>query len=136
MINLKKESVATAVAQIARTKYQTIVTSQNHTIVADEPATLNGTDTGMNPYSLLLASLSSCTVITLRMYIDRKMWIVDEITVNVEIFKVEGGTLIERQLSFNGELNDEQKQRLVQIADACPIHKLLVGNIMIETALK
>lgn len=129
------EFIACASAHIAQAKYQTIVTSNNHTIIADEPAELGGTDTGMSPYSLLLASLASCTVITLRMYIDRKMWIVNEIAVNLELFRTENGISIESKLAFKGELTDEQLKRLTTIADACPIHKILVGNITINTKL-
>jgi putative redox protein len=69
----------------------------------------------------------------LRMYINRKMWPVDEITVNLELFKTETGVTIKRWLNFKGELSDIQKNRLLQIADACPIHKILTGSIHIET---
>lgn len=135
-MELKKEFVESAQAQIGKTQYQTIVSSAKHTLIADEPERVNGTDTGMSPFSLLLASLISCTAITLRMYINRKMWLVDEITVNAELFNITGGTLIERQLEFKGDLTEKQKLRLVEIADACPIHKILVGNMMIDTRLK
>ncbi|HEY4197323.1 MAG TPA: OsmC family protein [Mucilaginibacter sp.] len=130
-----KEPVATVSAQIDRTHYRTLIKTDNHSFISDEPVTIGGADTGPSPQELLLASLGSCTAITLRMYIDRKMWIVESIKVNVELFEIEGATLIERQLSFEGELSDEQKKRLVQIADACPIHKMLTGKIVIETGL-
>jgi putative redox protein len=69
------------------------------------------------------------------MYIDRKMWAVDNIIVNLDLFEFDNTTSIERQLSFEGVLSDEQKKRLIQIADACPIHKMLIGKIAIETGL-
>ena len=131
----EKRSVAQGKASIARAHYQTIATSGNHSIVADEPAELGGTDSGMNPFGLLLASLGSCTVITLRMYIDRKMWIVDEINVELEVFAIPDGNLIETRISFKGELTPEQNTRLLDIANKCPIHKLLAGNIIMETKL-
>lgn len=134
-MKMGSEFVADASARIGQAKYQTIITSDNHTIIADEPAIMEGADTGISPYGLLLGSLASCTAITLRMYINRKMWIVDEIGVNVEMFKTEDGVTIESQLSFKGELTNEQLKRLVTIADACPIHKLLTGNIIINTSL-
>ncbi|NCD72180.1 OsmC family protein [Mucilaginibacter agri] len=134
-INLIKETKATAQAKTGFTQYQTVITSGKHSIVVDEPESAKGTDTAIDPLSLLAASLASCTSITLRMYIDRKMWVVSEITVDAEVFKIEGGTLIERRIHFKGELNEEQRKRLVQIADACPIHKILVGDIMIDTKL-
>ncbi|MEB0261357.1 MULTISPECIES: OsmC family protein [unclassified Mucilaginibacter] len=132
----ENEFVLSGQARIAHTQYQTIVTSDNHTIIADEPVDIGGTNTGMSPYNLLLASLASCTAITLRMYINRKMWVVDEITVDLDLFKNQSGITVESKLTFKGELNDEQRKRLITIADACPIHKILVGNIAINTSLK
>ena len=131
----EKRSIAEGKASIARAHYQTIATSGNHSIVADEPADMGGTDTGMNPFGLLLASLGSCTAITLRMYIDRKMWIVDAIDIALEVFAVPDGNLIEIKISFKGDLIPEQITRLLDIADKCPIHKLLAGNIIMETKL-
>jgi putative redox protein len=93
-------------------------------------------DTGMSPYNLLLASLASCTAITLRMYINRKMWVIDEIGINLQLYKTNKGIFIDSQLSFTGELNDDQRARLITIADACPIHKILVGSIEINTSLQ
>ncbi|MFD0764889.1 OsmC family protein [Mucilaginibacter lutimaris] len=134
-MDAENEILVSGVARIAHTQYQTIVSSGNHTIIADEPLDVGGTDTGMSPYNLLLASLASCTAITLRMYINRKMWIVDEIGVHLDMFKEQSGVLIESKLTFKGELNEEQLKRLITIADACPIHKILVGNIAINTSL-
>jgi putative redox protein len=124
-----------AQATIGTIAYKTIITSAGHTLVADEPENIAGGDTGMSPYSLLLASLGSCTAITLRMYIERKMWTISRVTVNLQLLTVPTGTQIIRKLSFDGEVSEEQKKRLVQIANACPIHKILVGNIIIDTRL-
>jgi putative redox protein len=129
------EFILDAIAINAHAKYQTTVTSSGHTIIADEPIDIGGDDTGMSPYSLLLASLASCTAITLRMYIDRKMWIVDEISVNLEMYKNPEGILIESKLAFKGALTEQQIKRLITIADACPIHKILAGNIVINTSV-
>ena len=133
-MDTEKELIATAGAKIGRIQYQTVVNSSNHTLIADEPLEDGGMDTGMSPYGLLLASLASCTVITLRMYINRKMWPVDEIGVKLELSRTENGVHIDSRLSFTGEINDEQRKRLITIADACPIHKILVGNIEIYTS--
>jgi putative redox protein len=134
-VNLIREVVGSAQAKTGLTQYQTVVTRNKHAIVVDEPESAKGTDTGIDPMGMLMGSLASCTAITLRMYIDRKMWLVHEITVDVEMFKVAGGTLFERSLHFKGDLNDEQRKRLIQIADACPIHKILVGDIMVDTKI-
>lgn len=125
--------IVSAEAEIKREHYQTTVRSENHVLIADEPADVMGTDTGMNPYSLLLASLGSCTAITLRMYIDRKLWAVDSILVKLDLYKTETGTLINRQITFTGDINEEQYNRLLTIANACPIHKILTGSIEVKT---
>lgn len=129
------QPLATAKAHISHTQYQTFITSGKHAVVADEPEDKDGTDTDMNPNELLLASLSSCTAITLQMYINRKMWIVEEITVDLQLFAVETGSLIKSHITFKGKLTDEQKKRLEHIADVCPVHKILTGNISIETVI-
>jgi putative redox protein len=128
-------SIVTAIAQIGKTQYQTVVTSGTHTLLADEPLESGGTDMGMSPYNLLVASLASCTVITLRMYINRKMWLIDEVSVNMELFTNAKGILIESKLAFKGSIQAEQIKRLIKIADACPIHKILTGNIVINTSV-
>ncbi|EHQ28618.1 OsmC family protein [Mucilaginibacter paludis] len=133
-MNFKLLPIVSAEAEIKRTHYQTTIRSADHVIIADEPESAMGTDTGMNPYSLLLASLGSCTAITLRMYIDRKMWIVDEILVQLELYKTDAGTLIDRKLIFKGDINDEQHQKLINIANVCPIHKILTGDIKVVTS--
>jgi putative redox protein len=131
-----KEPISSVQVQTDHAHYRTLVKMDRHMLISDEPATIGGGDEGPSPQELLLASLGSCTAITLRMYIDRKMWSVDHITIALDLFEADSGTIMERQLNFEGDLSDEQKQRLVQIADACPIHKMLVGKIEIETGLK
>jgi len=135
MMTEQPAPLATARAIVTPTQYQTIITSRQHLLIADEPVDLNGGDTGMSPNELLLASLSSCTAITLQMYINRKMWTVREITVELELFAVESGTLIKSNISVTGEITVEQKTRLEHIADVCPVHKILTGNIVIETRM-
>ena len=135
-MNLQLLPIVSATAQINNQHYQTIINSAGHTLIADEPESAAGTDKGMNPYSLLLSSLGSCTAITLRMYIDRKQWLVDEILVNLDLYKTDSGTLINRNINFKGNITPEQQQRLLAIANACPIHKILSGHIEIATTVK
>jgi putative redox protein len=134
-MDINKTFVESAKAEIGIIPYKTTITSASHTLVADEPESIGGNNTGMSPNSLLLASLGSCTAITLRMYITRKMWIVDYVTVNLQLFRTDNSAIIKIELSFTGDLSAEQRNRLVQIANSCPIHKLLVGNINIETTV-
>jgi putative redox protein len=126
---------ATAKAIITHAQYQTIVSSGKHAIIVDEPEDVQGTDTGLNPNELLLGSLSSCTAITLQMYINRKMWSVEEIVVDLELFILEDSTLIKSKIKFKGDLTTEQIKRLEHIAEVCPVHKILTGTIAIETTI-
>ncbi|PTQ96718.1 putative redox protein [Mucilaginibacter yixingensis] len=133
--NIEPKIIATTRSVINRTQYQTTITGGKHTIIADEPEEVGGTDTGMSPYELLLASLSSCTAITLQMYINRKMWVVEEIIIDQQLYINEGFTLITSNLTFKGDLTDEQKKRLEVIAEKCPVHKILTGEVKIETRI-
>jgi len=134
-MSLNLQPSVSAEAYIGREHYQTTITSAGHTLIADEPESSMGTDLGMNPYSLLLSSLGSCTAITLRMYADRKMWIVNSIYVKLDLYRVNSDTIIERKLSFTGNLTEEQTNRLINIANSCPIHQILTGNVDIKTSL-
>jgi putative redox protein len=134
-MSLNLQPSTSAEAHIGREHYQTTITSAGHTLIADEPEATQGTDRGMNPYSLLLASLGSCTAITLRMYADRKMWIVDSINVKLDMYRINADTVIERKLTFTGNLTDEQRNRLLTIANSCPLHQILTGNIDVKTSL-
>lgn len=82
-----------------------------------------------------MISLASCTAITLRMYADRKQWPVTQIQVEVAMEKVEATTVFQREIFLAGELTDEQRERLLQIANACPVHKTLINPIQIDTRL-
>ncbi len=128
--------ITTVKAKAGLAKYQTIITSGSHSIIVDEPESNGGADAGMDPQALLLASLGSCTAITLRMYIDRKQWPIHEINVDVELLNIGFIKNIKCLISYTGDLSAEQQLRLVQIADACPIHKILAKSMVIETALK
>lgn len=117
--------------------YQTSLEAGSHRFMADEPASLGGEDAGPDPYSLLLSSLIACTAITLRMYAERKQWPLENVRVQCRLIRREEGAplLIERMISTEGPLLDrEQKDRLLQIANACPVHKLLATGISIETS--
>lgn len=127
-------ALITAITELDRSRYKTKVYAGGHFIYADEPTELGGTDEGMNPGALLLASLGSCTAITIRMYADRKEIPLETIKIELAICKEEEmskETTISRKIEFTGELTDEHRQRLMIIADKCPIHKLLSNPIKI-----
>jgi putative redox protein len=104
-------------------------------VIADEPEELGGTDLGPAPGEFLMISLASCTAITLRMYADRKKWPLEKIRVEVDFEKVDYKTIFKRELQLIGDLTDEQRARLLQIANACPVHKTLTNPIEIQTSL-
>jgi uncharacterized OsmC-like protein/alpha/beta superfamily hydrolase len=130
-----------------RDHYRTEITADRHSLLADEPTEYGGTGTGPSPYDYLLASLGSCTAITLRMYADRKKWPLDRITVRLKHDKIhatdceecetETGNVdqIEREITLEGDLNDEQRGRLLEIADKCPVHRTLHSEIVVKTKL-
>ncbi|MBB4096490.1 OsmC family protein [Sphingomonas kyeonggiensis] len=124
-----------AIARIGRdAPYATQIDFGTNQLVADEPAERGGGDTGPAPYELLLASLGSCTAITLRMYAERKQWAVE--TIEVALFlHGQGETLnIERILTISGT-DAEQNARLAEIAEKTPVTLTLKRGVPIETRL-
>lgn len=115
-----------------------LVDERGHRWSGDEPAELGGGDTGPTPSQLLLSSLGACTVITLQMYAARKQWPLSGVEVELQ-YNPDGvpaaGTDITRRISLRGELDETQRQRLLQIANACPMHKALTGEIRIASEL-
>jgi putative redox protein len=129
--------MAKITAIIGEEKYRTLVTSSTNQIVTDEPVDKGGTDLGFSPGELLSASLASCTSITLRMYSDRNEWNVRKIKVEVEFWRDSAGnkTEIHRHILIEGDLEESQRKRMLAIANACPMHKLLMSQINIESKI-
>lgn len=125
--------------EIGKDKYRTEVRASGHTVVADEPVAVGGKDEGINPNEFLLASLGTCTAMTLRMYADRKSWPVDRICVDLTMDIVKGNdqqtTYIKRHIRIDGNINEHQKQRMLQIADNCPLHRVMTSPIVITSNL-
>jgi putative redox protein len=132
-----EENKVTAITELDKSHYRTKVYAGGHFIYADEPEELGGTDQGMTPSALLLASLGSCTAITIRMYADRKNMALDAIKIHLSIDNKEENlnkdTRIVRKIELDGDLTDKEILRLFEIADKCPIHKILTNPISIET---
>lgn len=127
--------MAKVTATINREHFRTEITARNHTFYADEPAEDGGTDTGPMPTEILASGLATCVAITLRSYLDRKGWDIGQIIVNVEVSIENGKTYFRKTLSIEGEISEEQHKRILQIADLCPVNKMLKGEIEITTAL-
>jgi putative redox protein len=123
-------------AVIKEDRYRTEVITDTHSILADEPVSVGGTDLAPSPGDFLRISLATCTAITLRMYADRKQWDLKQIEVKVSTEDLGGKTLFRCDLHLTGNLDEQQRKRLIQIANACPVHKILTKPIEILTTLK
>jgi len=125
-----------ATATIGRTNYSTVIRSGNHNLMADEPPERGGMDAGPTPTDLLLSALAACTCITLRMYAERKSWAINAVHVAVAAARAADKTLtVERVLTFDGTLSDEQKNRLADIAERTPVTVALKSGAAIQTRL-
>lgn len=125
----------TVVAVIGRETYRTEMLVRKHIVIADEPPDAGGTDLGPRPGDFLRMSLASCTAITLRMYADRKGYAVEQIQVEVSTTEQPGRTSFQSDIEIKGQLTEEQRDRMMQIAKLCPVHKALTNPIEIETTL-
>lgn len=106
-------------------------------LVADEPIAMGGNDLGFSPKELLASALAACTSATLRMYADRKGWDLEEVKLEITLERddKENKTIINRRLELIGNLDDSQKSRLLAVANACPMHKILSNPIDIHSEL-
>jgi putative redox protein len=124
-------------ATIGKEKYQCTIEWRNGKFIADEPPFSGGMDLGPDPHTLLMSSVASCVLATLRMYIDRKNWDIPVIIVNVNLYQetVEGKltTTIDRDIIFSDSVSNEQKIRLQEIASHCPISRILENDIKLRT---
>jgi uncharacterized OsmC-like protein/fermentation-respiration switch protein FrsA (DUF1100 family) len=133
------------VRETRNSKFQQTVTSGPHQMLADEPAAAGGADTGPGPYDLLLSALGACTSMTMRMYADRKSLPLERITVTLKHNKIHAedcaecetreGLIdqIDRDISIEGALDTDQRKRLMEIADKCPVHRTLKSEVRILT---
>lgn len=127
--------------------FTTQIYTDKHTIIADEPISFGGDDLGASPYELLNASIAACTVMTLKLYAERKKWDLQEVFVYMSYSKKHADELkeetdlmgqidvIEKKLRFIGDLDEKQKERLKQIASKCPVHKTVSKEVVFETSL-
>lgn len=126
-------------------KFAQNVYSPKHQWIADEPVRVGGTDLGPDPYDHLLAALGSCTTMTMRMYAARKKWPVTDVSVTLQHSRQHGEDceacdeqhpqidVISRSIRISGELDPQQRARMLEIADRCPVHRTLHGKLVIET---
>lgn len=124
------------------------VIAGSHRFASDEPVSAGGTDSGPTPYDLLLAALGSCTSMTIAMYARRKQWALERVTVRLRHSRLHAEdcagcetreaklTIIERDIALDGELDEDQRARLLAIANRCPVHQTLTSKIDIRTRLE
>lgn len=129
--------MATVKGSIGKNHYKTSLFAEANQLVADEPVSNGGQALGFSPSELLAAALTTCTCVTLRMYADKKSWPLEDVKVKVEFSRDNATNIsaINRTVELVGELTEEQKQRLLQIANQCFIHKTLTNPIHIQTSL-
>ncbi len=139
---------AVRVTESGEGPYGQIVETAHHRITSDEPTPL-GLDSGMSPYELLLAALGGCTSMTLRMYAARKKWPLEEVEVTLTYTRAHGATkeagsssdtaarpeIIRRAIRIRGDLSDQQRTTLLDIADRCPVHRTLHNDVTVTTEL-
>ncbi|HEY9045136.1 MAG TPA: OsmC family protein [Ohtaekwangia sp.] len=125
----------TAIATIGKDAYATQLETTSHTLTADEPVADGGKDLGPQPTDFLRMSLASCTAITLRMYADRKGMNVEKIKVTISTETIDNKTVFHRSVEVTGAIDDEQRKRLLHVANSCPVHKILTNPIEVQTQL-
>jgi putative redox protein len=134
------------VASTGQGKFEQVMVDGRHSLIADEPVSAGGVDVGPGPYDLLLMSLGSCTSMTLHLYAARKQWPLEQVVVRLKHAKVHAEDCagcednptamidrIDRAIEVIGPLDDEQRSRLLQIANQCPVHRTLSSKIDIKT---
>ncbi|MBD0281730.1 MAG: OsmC family protein [Thermoleophilaceae bacterium] len=127
-----------AIARRENGTFRHDVEIRRHVVVADEPAENGGDDSGPSPQELLAASLASCTAITMEMYAKRKDWDIGEVVVDVNYEPAQRGspTRFRLEVHLSEEVPKEQRERLMQIAARCPVHRTLEGEVMFEETLQ
>src|SRR5690606_20712892 len=121
--------------QIGTSNYRATVRAGRHEWIADEPGSLGGADAGPGPYAMLLAALGACKVMTGRMYADRKGWPVRSISCALRHAREAGHERIDVDVEIEGDLTDEQRERVATIIGRCPLHRTLTGDLRIESRL-
>ena len=135
------------VVRLGRSGFRTEIDAGGHTLIADEPVAAGGSDEGATPYDLVLAALGACTAMTLRMYADRQQWPLESVVVGLHHSRSHAEDdkhcetrparldQIERTLEISGPLTHEQRVKLAEIAERCPVHRTLDAGVRITTRL-
>lgn len=123
-------------ATIGKDHYHTLLNNgRGHSVHADEPAEFGGSDMAFAPDELLASALGACSIITMRMYADRKEWPLEKIAVEVEFEREGNVSKFSKRVTFTGALSEDQQQRLLSIGDKCPVHKTLLNPMEISSVI-
>lgn len=124
---------------IGKENFKTAIENGRHEIIADEPESLGGQDSGFSPEELLLSSLGTCIAMTIRMYADRKKIALDEVQLSTRLDTVSGdhqqSTYVNSHIRLIGNLTEKNRRDILEISNRCPIHKILTSPIIIENNL-
>ncbi len=125
-------------ARIGKEKYRMVIETDGQHFVMDEPISLGGKDLGPDPGEMISASLAACSAATIKMYADRKGWELEEAVVEVDFKMVESTKTIQfsKTIFLKGNLDEEQRQKIHEIASKCPIHRLLTNSVEINSDMK
>ena len=139
--------ILVSVSESGQSAYSQTIQAGRHQLTADEPESYGGKDLGPSPYDFLLAGLGACTSMTIRMYASRKQWPLEQVIVHLTHSKIHAQYCaecetetarvdrIERRIELHGNLTPEQREKLLEIADKCPVHRTLQSEISIKTCL-
>jgi putative redox protein len=125
----------TAIVTGTKGKIRQTIRVGPHSLVADEPVSAGGEDAGLAPHEWILAGLGACTSMTLKIYADRKGWPLESVEVTVDGQHEAGAFVMKRTIRVGGDLTEEQRSRLLEVANKCPVHKTLTGTIRIESTI-
>lgn len=125
----------TATVRIGTEPFVTSVKSGSHEIVVDEPGELGGADSGPDPYGLLLGALGSCKAITASMYAKRKGWPLEAIELDLRHDRADDHETIDVTIRLFGDLDEKQRDRIVEIAGKCPVEKTIKGELRVRATL-
>lgn len=126
----------TAIAKQVQGKVRQELHVGRHMLISDVPTEEGGEGAGPSPHDLLAAALSACTALTLRLYAQRKEWPLEGAEVRVDLERAPEAARFQRKIRLTGPLDESQRARLLQVANACPVHKTLTGKIAVDTELE
>ncbi|MFI4896679.1 MAG: OsmC family protein [Phycisphaerales bacterium JB059] len=141
------DAASGVVVDLGRAHYRTEIVAGGHTLIADEPEAMGGANAGPGPYELLLSALGACKAMTVRMYADHKGWGLERVVLSLRHDRRHPADCedcddpkakidhIDVEIQLMGDLDEAQRARLLEIADRCPVHRTITGDLRVNSAL-